>query len=66
MFAVMQELVRQKYPRMIYPGTPAGVGRRSRPAAFKSQYPGGGAYAGYVFNVGYARAMLQAAQQTNK
>ena len=26
-----------------------------------SQYPGGGGYAAFAFNVGYARAMLQAA-----
>ena len=26
-----------------------------------SSYPGGGAYAGFVYNVGYTRAMLQAA-----
>ena len=25
------------------------------------RYPGGGGYTGYVYNVGYARAMLQAA-----
>ena len=28
---------------------------------FKPQYPGGGGYAGYAFNIGYARAMMQAA-----
>ena len=57
MFAVMKELVRQKYPRLVYPEHPrvldadreqAGAGR-------------GGGYAGFVYNVGYARAMLQAA-----
>jgi mannonate dehydratase len=66
MFAVMQELVRQRYPRMIFPEHPRALDADRDLAAFKSQYPGGGAYAGYVFNVGYARAMLQAAQQTNK
>jgi mannonate dehydratase len=54
MFAVMKELVRQKYTRTIYPEHPRGLdydregGRRD-------------AYAGWVFNVAYARAMLQAA-----
>ena len=33
---------------------------RERPN-FKPQYPGGGGYAGYAFNVGYTRAMMQAA-----
>ena len=28
---------------------------------FRPQYPGGGGYAGSAFNVGYTRAMLQAA-----
>ena len=28
---------------------------------FRSSYPGGGGYAGFAYNVGYARAMLQAA-----
>ena len=27
----------------------------------ETQYPGGGGYAAYAYNVGYARAMLQAA-----
>jgi len=66
MFAVMQELVRQKYPRLIFPEHPRALDADRDLAAFKSQYPGGGAYAGYVFNVGYSRAMLQAAQRTNK
>jgi mannonate dehydratase len=61
MYAVMQELVRQKYPRLIYPEHPRALDVDRELPAFKSQYPGGGAYAGYVFNVGYSRAMLQAA-----
>ena len=61
MFAVMKELVRQKYPRLIYPEHPRALDADRELAALKSQYPGGGAYAGYVFNVGYSRAMLQAA-----
>jgi mannonate dehydratase len=61
MFAVMRELVKLKYPRLIYPEHPRGLDYdRARPV-FRPQYPGGGGYAGYAFNVGYTRAMLQAA-----
>src|SRR5215469_1977159 len=62
MFAVMQELVRQKYPRLIFPEHPRALDADRELPDFKSGYPGGGAYAGYVYNVGYTRAMLQAAQ----
>lgn len=61
MFAVMKELVRQKYPRLIFPEHPRGLDADRDLPGFKSGYPGGGAYAGYAFNVGYTRAMLQAA-----
>jgi mannonate dehydratase len=61
MFAVMKELVRQKYPRLIYPEHPRGIDYdRDRPG-FKTAYPGGGGYAAFAYNVGYARAMMQAA-----
>ena len=60
MFLVMKELVRQKYPRPIYPEHPRLDYDRERPN-FRSGYPGGGGYAAYAFNVGYTRAMLQAA-----
>ena len=61
MFAVMKELVRQKYPRLVYPEHPRALDiDRERPD-FKPYYPGGGAAAGFAYNVGYARAMLQAA-----
>jgi len=63
MFAVMRELVRQKYPRQIFPEHPRALDADRELAAMKSQYPGGGAYVGYVYNVGYARAMLQAAME---
>ena len=58
LFLVMKELVRQKYPRLIYPEHP-----RAMDADFEQHqgYAGGGGYIGYVFNVGYARAMMQAA-----
>jgi len=61
MFAVMKELVRQKYPRLIYPEHPRGLDADRELRDLGSSYPGGGAYVGFVYNVGYARAMLQAA-----
>jgi mannonate dehydratase len=61
MFAVMRELVRLKYPRLIYPEHPRGIDYDRERPNFRSQYPGGGGYAAYAFNVGYARAMMQAA-----
>jgi mannonate dehydratase len=61
MFAVMKELTRQKYPRLIYPEHPRGLEVDREIAGFKSHYPGGGSYVGYAYNVGYTRAMLQAA-----
>ncbi len=64
MFAVMKELVRQKYPRLVYPEHPRGLDADASDPKFKSYYPGGGAYAGFAFNVGYARAMLQAALES--
>src|SRR4051812_37917066 len=64
MFAVMRELVRQKYPRLIYPEHPRALDYDREHPNFHPWYPGGGGYAGYAFNVGYARAMLQAALST--
>ncbi len=61
MFAVMKELVRQKYPRLLYPEHPRALDYDRENAGFKSYYPGGGGYAAFAYNVGYARAMLQAA-----
>jgi mannonate dehydratase len=61
MFAVMKELVKAKYTRLIYPEHPRAVDYDREQPGFRSQYPGGGGYAGYAFNVGYTRAMLQAA-----
>ena len=61
MFAIMKELVRQKYPRLVYPEHPRALDiDRERPG-FKPAYPGGGSYTGFAYNVGYARAMMQAA-----
>ena len=61
MFAVMQELVRQKYPRLVYPEHPRAIDYDREQPNFKSYYPGGGGYAGFAYNVGYTRALLQAA-----
>ncbi len=60
MFAVMKELVRQKYSRLIYPEHPRALDYDRERPDFKPYYPGGGGYAAYAFNVGYTRAMLQA------
>ena len=64
MFAVMRELVRQKYPRTVYPEHPRALDADRDRAGFKPYYPGGGSYTGFAYNVGYARAMLQAANDT--
>jgi mannonate dehydratase len=61
MFLVMKELVRQKYPRLIYPEHPRALDYDRERPNFRSGYPGGGSYAALAFNVGYTRAMLQAA-----
>jgi mannonate dehydratase len=60
MYAVMKELVRQKYSRLIYPEHPRALDYDRERPDFKPYYPGGGGYAAYAFNVGYTRAMLQA------
>ena len=60
MFAVMKELVKNKYRYQIYPEHPRRLdydAERGRIAG----YPGGGGYAAIAYNVGYTRAMLQAA-----
>ncbi len=61
MYAVMKELVRQKYSRLIYPEHPRALDYDRLQPDFKAYYAGGGGYAGYAFNVAYTRAMLQAA-----
>jgi mannonate dehydratase len=61
MFAVMKELVKHKYARLIYPEHPRGIDYDRERPDFHPQYPGGGGYAAFAFNVGYTRAMLQAA-----
>ena len=60
MFAVMKELVRQKYPRLIYPEHPRALDSDREQRGFKRLSRRGG-YAGFAYTVGYTRAMLQAA-----
>lgn len=61
MFGVMRELVRNRYTGSIYPEHPRALDYDREQAGFRSYYPGGGGYAGFAYNVGYTRAMLQAA-----
>ena len=61
MFAVMKELVRQKYSRTIYPEHPRAIDVDRDSGTIRNQYPGGGGFAGEIYNVGYTRAMMQAA-----
>ena len=59
MLAVMQELVRVRYKRLIYPEHERALDY-DRAVGIHNQYPGGGGYAGMVYDIAYARAMLQA------
>jgi mannonate dehydratase len=59
MLAVMRELVRVKYKRLIYPEHERALDY-DRQVGIHNQYPGGGGYAGMVYDIAYARAMLQA------
>jgi mannonate dehydratase len=64
MFAVMKELVQQKYRHLIHPEHPRALDYDTQQPGFEAQYPGGGGYAGWAFNVGYTRALLQAALES--
>ena len=61
MFAVMRELVNVNYKFMVYPEHPRAIDYDREHPGFRTYYPGGGSYAGFAFNVGFARAMMQAA-----
>jgi mannonate dehydratase len=63
MFAVMRELVKNKYKLEIYPEHPRRLDYDTD-RNITSQYPGGGGYTAIAYNVGFARAMLQAAMST--
>jgi len=60
MFAVMRELVRQKYPRELNPEHPRALDY-DRARGPIHGYPGGGGYGGDLYDAAYAKAMLQAA-----
>ena len=60
MFAVMRELVRVKYTRELYPEHPRAIDYDRARGPIRG-YPGGGGYAGDVYDIAYAKAMLQAA-----
>jgi mannonate dehydratase len=68
MFAVMKEVVRNKYSRTIYPEHPRALDYDREYAKLIDRpiggYPGGGGYAGTVFTTAYTRAMLQAALES--
>jgi len=61
MFAVMTELVRQKYPRLIYPEHPP---QNDSDTEFPFDGISATTYTGFAYTVGYARAMMQAAIAT--
>ena len=65
MFAVMRELVKVKYPREVYPEHPRALDY-DRIRGPIHGYPGGGGYAGDLYDIAYARAMLQAALVVEK
>jgi len=60
MFSIMRELVRLKYTREIYPEHPRALDYDRARGPIKG-YPGGGGYGGDLYDVAYAKAMLQAA-----
>jgi mannonate dehydratase len=53
MFEVMRQLVQRKYKLSLYPEHP-------RALDYDKEHPSGGEYAGLVYNMAYARAMMQA------
>ena len=61
MFAVMSELVRQKYPRLIYPEHPP---QNDSDTEFPFDGISATTYTGFAFTAGYARAMMKAALAT--
>jgi mannonate dehydratase len=60
MFLIMKELVKNKYSHLIYPEHPRRLDYDAERGPIPG-YPGAGGYASIAYNVGYARAMLQAA-----
>jgi mannonate dehydratase len=64
MFAVMREFFKIGYTRGIYPEHPRFFTRDTEFPGYVAGrgYPGGGGDTGQIFNVAYARAMMQAVQ----
>jgi mannonate dehydratase len=64
MFAVMREFFKIGYTRGIYPEHPRFFTRDAEFPGYVAGrgYPGGGGDTGQIFNVAYARAMMQAVQ----
>lgn len=62
MYAVMKELVRQKYPRGLYPEHPRALDFDRKMNWITGGYAkvGGGGPVGEVYNIAYTKAMLQA------
>ena len=60
LFAVMRELIKVKYTRELYPEHPRALDYDRERGPIRG-YPGGGAYTGDVYDIAYAKAMLQAA-----
>jgi mannonate dehydratase len=65
MFAVMRELVKLKYSRELFPEHSRALDY-DRARGPLHGYPGGGGYAGDVYDIAYAKAMLQAALVVEK
>ncbi len=60
LLAVMRELLKVKYTREFYPEHPRALDYDRARGPIKG-YPGGGGYTGDVYDIAYAKAMLQAA-----
>lgn len=60
MLAVMRELLRVKYTREFYPEHPRALDYDRERGPIRG-YPGGGGYGGELYDIAYAKAMLQAA-----
>jgi len=60
MLAVMRELVKVNYTREVYPEHPRALDYDRARGPIRG-YPGGGGYAGDLYDIAYAKAMLQAA-----
>ncbi len=65
MFAIMQELLKVNYHLLIYPEHERALDV-DRERGIHNQYPGGGGYTGMVYDIAYARAMLQAAMSVRR